>query len=333
MTDQNVQTLTAWQAYRMRLKRRRLLWRSFRSRHQLSVVNDRTSAIGSDDILMFAVVRNERERLDEFLDHYRSLGVGRALIIDNGSDDGSLEYLAAQKDVSLWETQSSYRASRFGLDWVSWLLMRFGHGHWCLTVDADEYLMYSGSETHDLQELTAHLDQLGKSAFGALMLDLYPKGPIGQEKANWFDQGPYRASRQLPVQNLWVQGGARERIYFNDAPERSPTLNKLPLVKWNRRYCYVNSTHALLPPRLNYEYDGPGRDGCAGVLLHRKFDPSIVSKSETERARGEHFGNPTEFADYYDKIAERSEMWSPASIMLESSQQLVDLDLMPGIEW
>ena len=84
---------------------------------------------------------------------------------------------------------------------------------------------------------------------------------------------------------------------------------------------------------MNYEYGGPGRDGCAGVLLHRKFDPSIVSKSETERARGEHFGNPAEFADYYDKIAERSEMWSPASIMLESSKQLVDLDLMPGIEW
>ena len=81
-------------------------------------------------------------RLPHFLDYYRRLGVDHFLFVDNGSDDGTAEYLAAQPDVSLWATNHSYRLARFGVDWLGWLQWRYGHGHWCLTVDADELLVY-----------------------------------------------------------------------------------------------------------------------------------------------------------------------------------------------
>ncbi|MEC7668014.1 MAG: glycosyltransferase family 2 protein, partial [Pseudomonadota bacterium] len=130
-----------WHAYRMRWTRRRLLARAWRKRRQLTSVGDRTDAIAPDDILVFATLRNEAVRLPHFLSHYRALGVRHFLIVDNHSTDNTAAFLRDQPDVSLWTTADSYKKSRFGMDWLTWLMIRHGHGHWCLTVDADELLI------------------------------------------------------------------------------------------------------------------------------------------------------------------------------------------------
>ncbi|MFT6459882.1 glycosyltransferase family 2 protein [Pseudophaeobacter arcticus] len=331
------------QRYRLRLKRRQLLWRSLRSRHQLRSLVDRSDQINRGDLLGFVVLRNESARLPYFLDYYRALGVKHFLVVDNGSNDGSAEFLTDQPDVSLWQTQASYREARFGLNWSTWLQMRYGHGHWCLTVDADELLVYDGIEEHDLSDLTARLGQQGLPGFGAMMLDLYPRGALGDqpyapgqdplEVLNWFDAGPYRATRQSPMGNLWLQGGTRERVFFAARPERSPTLNKIPLVKWNRRYAYVNSTHSLLPPALNGLYEGPGGKQPAGVLLHTKFLPEIVSKSATEKQRQQHFHRPQEFDHYYDELSSAPDLWQEDAQKYRGPGQLCELGLMPELRW
>lgn len=336
---QPAKPLTWIEAYRMRWKRRRLLWRSLRSRRHLHTVQNRTDRIRKNDVLVFAVMRDEAERIPYFLNHYRDLGAAHFLIVDNGSSDNTRGLLEGQPDISLWMTDASYRSARFGLDWVSWLLMKYGHGHWCLTVDADELLVYD-ADGHDLPHLALMLDQQGEVAMGALMLDLYPKGAIGAQDMStnplsvlqWFDAGPFRATRQNPLQNLWVQGGARERVFFSDDPKRSPTLNKIPFVRWNRRFAYVNSTHSMLPPRMNLCYDGPGDPRPCGALLHTKFLPSIVSKSETEQQRAEHFTHPEKFGDYYAKIAEAPDLWHDQSQLYEGPEQLVRLGLMARVD-
>ena len=45
--------------------------------------------------------------------------------------------LADQPDVSVWTTPDSYRAARFGMDWLTHLLGRHGHDHWVVTADPD----------------------------------------------------------------------------------------------------------------------------------------------------------------------------------------------------
>ncbi len=333
----------AWLRYRFRLQRRRLLWRSLRSRHQLSCPSDRTQGLAPDAILAFATMRNEIQRLPHFLDHYRRLGVDHFLIVDNGSQDGSRELLADQPDVSLWETPASYKAARFGVDWLTWLQMRYGHGHWCLTVDADEILVYPHCDSRTLRMLTGWLEKQNRDALGALMLDMYPKGAFETAEyragddpfavLRWFDAGPFRAARQAPLQNLWVQGGARERAFFADNPQRSPTLNKLPLVRWNRRYCYINATHAILPRRLNAAYDGPGGDVPSGVLLHSKFLPGIVEKSKEEKTRRQHFRQPGDFDSYYDDLIANPDLWTQQSVAYRDWRQLEDLGLMSRGGW
>ena len=243
--------------YRLRLQRKRWLLRAGRKRRELTAIAQRTEAIRPGDVLLFATLRNERVRLPYFFSYYRGLGVTHFLLVDNGSDDGSAEWLAAQRDVSLWSTGASYKRARFGVDWVNWLLMRHGHGHWCLTVDVDEFLIYPFCDTRPLPALTDWLDASSIRSFPAMLLDMYPKGRLDEtpyregqdpfEIAAWFDAGNYSFKRNWRYGNLWVQGGPRARCFFPDRPERAPALNKIPLVRWNRAYAYVSSTHMLLP--------------------------------------------------------------------------------------
>jgi len=332
-----------WQGYRWRMKRRYLLARAIRRRRQLRPVADRTAQIGRGSLLVFATIRNEAQRLDWFLRHYRALGINHFLIVDNASTDGSAEMLAAQPDVSLWRTKASYRLSRFGLDWVAWLMFRYGHDHWCLTVDADELLIYPHHDTRPLRALTEWLDRCDQRVFPAMMLELYPKGSVEAQSyapgsdptalLNWFDAGNYSITRQAKTHALWIQGGPRARMFFADRPRHAPTLSKLPLVRWNRRWVYLNSTHALLPPRLNETYDQTGGEAISGLLLHTKFLPSIVEKSAEEKQRREHFGQPEDFDAYYDRLISAPNFWTPQSTPLTGWRRLEALGLMSRGGW
>ena len=283
----------------MRIQRKRWRVRALRKRRELACVHDRTSRIGNQDILLFATLRNERVRLPFFLSYYRKLGVQHFILVDNGSDDGSGEYLRSQKDVSLFATTASYRKARFGTDWLNWLQRRYAHGHWALTVDIDEFFVYPFCDTRPLTALTDWLDSLESRAFSAMQIDLYPRGDIqeqtyreGQnplEIVKWFDSTNYTISKNSDYKNLWIQGGPRARAFFADDPESAPALNKIPLVKWHRSYVYANSTHMLLPRGLNLVYDERGGEKPSGALLHAKFLNTFVDKANEEVSRGEHY--------------------------------------------
>lgn len=330
-------------AWRMRWKRRRLLLRGIRAVRGLRILADRTDRIGAGQILLAACMRNEALRLPYFLDYYRTLGVRHFLIVDNASDDGTVALLQDQPDVSLWQAPGSYRAARFGLDWVNGLLRRYGHGHWVLTVDADELLVYPYCETRSLEALTGWLEQSERQALGAMMLDLYPKGPTsetdyspGQDPRHvldWFDAGNYAQQVQPVLGNLWIQGGVRGREFFADRPRQAPTLNKVPLVRWHRRYAYVNSTHTILPPRLNRTYATDGGEVTSGLLLHTKFLPVIAEKSREELQRRQHFADPDTYRDYHQAAATGPDLWCTGSTRLGGWRQFEARGLMSRGGW
>jgi glycosyltransferase involved in cell wall biosynthesis len=332
-----------WLAYKLRWKRRRLLFRALRKRWQIRPLRDRTHKIHPKDILVASTMRNEIIRLPYFLDHYRKLGVNHFLIVDNGSDDGTADYLASQADVSVWRTKNSYKLSRFGVDWLTWLQIQHAHGHWCLTVDADEILVYPYCDTRPLPALTGWLDAADIRSFGALMLDMYPLGPLeaetyaaGQdpfETLCWFDSGNYMIRKQHTLQRLWVQGGVRARLFFADKPERAPTLSKIPLVKWDRSYAYVSSAHSLLPRALNRVYDEAGGEFASGVLLHSKFLHVVVDKSAEEKQRREHFENSSLYDTYYDSLIQSPTLWCDRSSRYISWRQLEAMGLMSKGTW
>ncbi len=304
---------------------------------------DRTGRIGPQDILVFTTLRNERIRLPYFLSYYRALGVDHFLMVDNLSTDGSREYLAAQPDVSLWSAKGSYKAANFGVDWLNGLQMRHGHGHWVLVVDPDEFFIYPFCDTRPIRALTDWLDACEIRSFGAMLLDMYPKGSIraqayreGQdpfEIACWFDSGNYTIKRNHWMGNLWIQGGPRARTFFADAPGRAPALNKIPLVKWKRHYTYVSSTHMLLPRGLNHVYDEWGGEKTSGCLLHAKFLNTFAAKAEEELTRRQHYGASKEYIAYDSGLRDRDDLWCKWSEKYINWRQLEILGLMSKGNW
>lgn len=335
--------MKAVRRYGLRLERKRFLVRAWRKSRGVEVVADRTDAIRDGDILCFCTLRNERVRLKYFLNYYRERGVNHFLFVDNDSGDGTREYLAEQPDCSVWWTDESYKRSRFGMDWINRLLKLYGHKHWCLTVDPDEFLVYPFSDTRPIPALTDWLDASSIKSFGAMLLDMYPKGPIGAQPyregqnpfdiACWFDAGNYSVTRNWEYGNLWIQGGPRARTFFGDNPERAPALNKTPLVNWQKHYTYASSTHMLLPRGLNHVYDEWGGEKASGVLLHAKFLNTFNAKAAEELNRREHYAASAEYQAYANGLKENPDFWTKWSEKYINWRQLEILGLMSKGNW
>lgn len=330
-------------SYRLRLRRKYLLLRAFRRRRQLRPVANRMASCPRQPILLFSTMRNERIRLPYFLDYYRKLGVDHFLLVDNGSDDGTREFLAEQADVSLWTTTAGYKQSRFGTDWIMHLLRHHGSGNWCLTVDVDEFLVFPFCETRSLRALTDWLDSSGTRTFSAMLLDMYPKGAMHEqpysdgrnpfEITQYFDSGNYVIHRNPGVGNLWIQGGPRARLYFADQPKRAPAMNKIPLVKWHPSYAYVSSTHMMLPRGLNLVYEDTGGEKPSGCLLHAKFLDTFAVKAEEESRRGQHYAESHEYRAYREGLAREGDLWCNWSEKYINWRQLEVLGLMSKGNW
>ena len=125
--------------------------------------------------------------------------------------------------LSIWQSSRMFlfgmhpqatSGSRFGVDWLNWLQLKYAHGHWALVVDPDEFLVYPFCDTRPLRALTDWLDASSIKSFSAMLLDMYPKGRLDEqpysegqdpiEIASWFDSGNYTMSRNKKFGNLWI---------------------------------------------------------------------------------------------------------------------------------
>lgn len=330
-------------SYRLRLRRKRSHLRAWLRYRDLISAQNRTTSIRRNDILLFSTLRNERVRLPYFMSYYRDQGVNHFLIVDNGSTDGSRDYLAGQPDVSLWTTDASYKRAHFGVDWLNALQRRYAHGHWTLVVDSDEFLVYPFCDTRPLRALTDWLDTCEIRSFSAMLLDMYPKGPIAAQRysegqnpfdiASYFDTGNYTLTPNARMANLWIQGGPRARAFFAQNPKAAPALNKIPLVRWRRHYAYDSSTHMLLPRGLNRVYDARGGERASGCLLHAKFLDTLTEKTSEEMARSQHYADSREYTAYHAEMARTPDLWCKWSEKYVNWRQLEILGLMSKGNW
>jgi hypothetical protein len=303
---------------------------------------DRTEEIARGDLLAFAVCRNECTRLPYFLEYYRGKGVDHFIFIDNGSEDGTMEFLGRQKDCSLWTTSASYKESNFGVHWLNYLLRRFGSGHWCLTLDPDEFLVIPHENSRTLKELTAYLDSQKKDSFFSVMIDMYPRGSLddaiytqGQnplEVSPWFDPAGYYQELMPACQDWWIRGGVRRRVFFPHKPEEAPALNKTVLVKWKSHFHYLSSTHVLSPIRLNAPHF---RDTLAptGCLLHFKYLAHFKEKVAEELKRRQHYAGSREYFSYDKMFRDGSTLWCEGSARYKDWRQLAEMGLMTAGRW
>ncbi|MES0883010.1 sulfotransferase [Roseibium sp. SCP14] len=294
------------------------------------------SNIKQDELLLFCVGRNEFERLPFFLQYYRNLGIDRFFYVDNGSDDGTSEYLLEQNDVHLFHTKQSYLKAQRGNLWSSSLRNQHGVGKWCLTVDVDELLTYPLSESFDLKLLVGYLESRSYEALFTLMVDMYPMelnaykyipGDDFLRHSPFLDAAPYYFSWNAKFPYVSAYGGVRYRLFFQNNENRhgiirrngAPVLRKVPLVKWSAGKRYFNSTHSMTPCALA---------DLTGALLHYKFLGDFEAYASKEVARGER--PPGEYETYqrgFSKGIDRN-LLCKNSVRYEDSLQLLQLGLI-----
>jgi hypothetical protein len=300
----------------------------------LTFVGGRLERVRESPWIVFSAIRNERLRLPYFLEYYRRMGAEAFVMLDNGSRDASLPYLIEQPDVVVFRTDRRYSESNYAVDWLNALLHRFGEDRWCLTVDADELLVYPHCERMPMTKLTEHLAASGANGLVAFLLDMYSTGPIRDARCEpgvpllsacpYFDATGYvREDSAGPSALVPTRGGPRKRLFWDgytrDRP--APYLPKIPLVFWSTPMSYNASTHLLSEVRVG---------GVTGVLQHFKLLADFPGRVREEAERGEHFNHASQYAAYWDVISKQPDLSAmfEGSVRYEESRQLIELGLM-----
>jgi hypothetical protein len=228
--------------------------------------------------------------------------VDRFFFIDNASTDGSSEFLISKEKTHVLKTKRSYNKAHSGMDWVKVLLDGYGRDHWCLKVDADEYLCYPYLENVSIKDLCDILDEEGCNAFEAILLDMYSNKPIratvyrkGEDPllaASFFDKyfynGPLSRMSWLDIDKGKYAGGARSRIF-----NMTPYLRKFPLFKFCEKMNIFSGCHRI---------DGAAISQMRGCLMHFKYFTNFVPQVFREVFRREHWKNALEYRIYAKKL-------------------------------
>ena len=283
--------------------------------------------IGEDEIVVVSCGRNEAQRLPYFLEYYRRLGATRFLIVDNNSTDGTEELLRAQPDVEYFHTTASYRGSSAGRLWMQELADTYAVDRWVVTADADELLVFPGSEVLDLRDLIAYLEAQGQQGLFTLMLDMFSDRPMSQtvyspgtdflETCGFFEADTYEISSGENPPFFSVLGGPRGRL-FGGATDKGPMMKKVPLVKWHQGFSYVFSTHSHRFVQLS---------DVTGALLHFKFFNTFAEVAVKDAVRGDR-RQQAHYTAYSDNMGDDLCFYGEQSVRYESPGTLLHLGMM-----
>lgn len=192
--------------------------------------------ISQNSILCVTLLHNEIKILSDYLEHYRALGNISFIVVDDNSNDGSLQYLLKQPDVTLYQPKDGSTFGKHKRFWRRDVMDYYCDGSWCLVPDTDEHFVFLGMEDKTIQKLTEELDAEGAETILTAMLDMYADKPLSEhvydggglrEAFPYFDnqseQMSYRLQRvthkavkKYPTPKMYFRGGMRERIFYFD---------------------------------------------------------------------------------------------------------------------
>lgn len=268
-------------------------------------------------VVVFCQLRNEMPLIEAFLRHYRCLGVERFTLVDNGSDDGTFELLAAQPDVELFATGEDFRRARAGNHWMNPLIGRPEFASTlCIRVDADEHLVFPGYEQQSLATVWRFMQSEGAEALAGRMIDLFPDSLTqldqsggGLQSCRYFDP----ESTALPIAvcpYFRHSGGVRSRLLGG----KFQSIGKVSGIRGGGSIEYLSASHTCSPAQVS---------SLGVALLHYKFYPGFLEKIDRILEEKQHAMASQEYAHYRSFASRLTErLPGPDSLLFEGSKTL-----------
>ena len=285
--------------------------------------------------IVISVVKNEFDRLYDFLRHYRAAGIERFVFIDNGSSDGTVEFLRAQPDVDLYARHGSFDW-RLKQGWINKAISLYGFGRWYMYVDADEHLVFDGLGKRTFRDLAKLMEKRGILRIRGFLVDMYSDAPILQsryephapllEAYRFFDLNSYKEERYREV--VSVKGGPRTRVFGRSEPKFKPEMTKYPLFK-------VSEGEFMANPHHIWPYHGNFDSGRLIAILHFKFLPGVINKIRTAIEEANYWDGSFEYKCYLKEIDKDRDL----KLVYEGTREytpdidLVDLGLIEAVGW
>ncbi len=237
-------------------------------------------------------VRNDRRRIEMLVRHYRSIGVEKFIFLDNGSTDGTLEWMQEQEDIDLFTTKDQY-SSFVKEAWINRLVSYYGFDHWYILTDSDELVTYINMEQHSLEDVIRYAVKNKIERIEGLTLDMYSdKGLFegGIQEADiekvycWMDSDSYTTEKRkvCGIDTVAMVGGPRSRsmnvtpslmkyplVWFSEGTISADAHFQYPYIKMNSAPCYFGIRHYKFLPEDQKEYlrrAEPGAGFSAGVV-------------------------------------------------------------------
>ncbi|MEJ7841872.1 MAG: glycosyltransferase family 2 protein [Rubrobacter sp.] len=285
----------------------------------------------ANELVVLVLLRNGRPYIDQFVEHYFSLGAKHIVFLDNGSTDGSVEAMRNHDNVTVLRTGLPYK--RYNVAMKRYCIRRFGRGRWTLTVDIDELFEYPFSDVVSLKNLLGYLNDNSYTAVVSYMLDMFPEKPLSEETTiegellkethRFYDLSDISSQDYYDIGDIGntlsneeiviLKGGVQKKVF-----QFSPLLTKHPLV-------FLDDE--IRPMDLSDHWAGNARIAdFTGVLLHYKLAANLyglVRREVEERRYISRHGK-------YDKYAKVLEEAPSVLIKSDTSRELKSVNDLVG---
>lgn len=301
--------------------------------HTISFVSD-TLRLSDDSCepTILVVVRADLERMKLFYRHYRNLGVKQFVVIDNGSTDGTREWVSQQQGTRCYSVSATFQTEK-KVAWIEKALALTGYNRWYVVVDSDELLDYVGSEQHDLKDLILYAKDNGYKHLNGYMLDMYSDQPLFSEECGYdeilscfryFDESGYTLqyyhSRIIDQEVCALKGGPRARIFQN----KDLCLSKQSVFCYDADTLYCN-------PHYFRPYSRWEERPCSFVLRHYKFLKQDLQEFEKRVVEKTFWNGSKEYRSYLNAYRDNSGICMKNEESKEYSDSL-SLSALPFLE-
>lgn len=259
--------------------------------------------------IVLSVVRNENERLPDFFRHYREAGIEKFVFLDNGSTDGTAEFLAEQPDTDLYRCARPFNwMKKHG--WINLLISMYGRERWFIYVDGDEHLVFDGiDDGRTFADFAKIMSAKGLRRVRGCLIDMYSKGPLLQSTYNrgerlldtypYFDSEGYKEEKYKQI--ISRKGGPRQRAFGRADANFRPEMTKYPMFRLSGHDVFANPHHI-------WPYDGNFDSDCYFGILHFKFLPDVQKRIKEAIENENYWGGSMEYKCYHRVLSENRKM-------------------------